>query len=179
MAVLGLSMLLHSPGAAEDVSLLSIGPRYGFSGKSPLLGKQQTYMFHLFDVAATFRLPWSWQLGESPWKVETRLITSAGVLSAAGDNGLMGTLVPCLALSGWNGLVSIDGGGGLGVFSRSRYDAQDFGGPVQIVATVGLQFHPITHTSIGFRLQHFSDAGTYGPHALGVDLFIAEVAWRF
>ena len=41
------------------MTLLSIGPRYGFSLNEPLLGKRQTETFNLVDVAATFRLPWS------------------------------------------------------------------------------------------------------------------------
>jgi len=164
---------------AGETTLLSIGPRYGFSGKSPLLGKQQKYNFDLFDVAATFRLPWSWPLGESPWSLETRLITSAGALYGAGDTGFIATVVPNIALSGWNGFVSLDAGVGLGFFGRDKYGTQDFGGHVQIVGTTGLQIHPIPHAFAGFRLQHFSDAGLYGSDALGVDLYIVEVGYRF
>jgi len=179
IAVLGLSILIHGKTIAGDTTLLSIGPRYGFSGKAPLLGKQQTYNFNLFDVAATFRLPWSWPLGEGPWSVETRLITSAGALYAAGDTGFIATVVPNVALSGWNGFVSLDAGLGLGFFSRDKYGTQDFGGPVQIVGTVALQIHPIPHAFAGLRLHHFSDAGLYGSNALGVDLYIVEVGYRF
>jgi len=128
VAILGLSILIQGKSIAGDTTLLSIGPRYGFSGKAPLLGKQQTYNFELYDVAATFRLPWSWPLGESPWRVETRLITSAGALHAAGETGFMGTVVPDVALSGWNGFVSLDAGLGLGFFSRDKYGTQDIGG---------------------------------------------------
>jgi len=179
IAILGLSILIHGKSIAGDTTLLSIGPRYGFSGKAPLLGKQQTYNFELIDVAATFKLPWSWSLGESPWSLETRLITSAGGLHAAGDTGLIATVVPELALSGWNGFVSLDGGVGLGFFGRDKYGTQDFGGHVQIVGTVALQIRPISHAYAGFRLQHFSDAGLYGSNALGVDLYIIEVGYRF
>lgn len=112
IAILALFILIHGKSIASDITLLSIGPRYGFSGKTPLLGKQQTYNFDLFDVAATFRLPWSWPLGESPWSVETRLITSAGALYAAGEAGVIATVVPDVALSGWNGFVSLDAGAG-------------------------------------------------------------------
>jgi len=179
VAILGLSILIQGKSIAGDTTLLSIGPRYGFSGKAPLLGKQQTYNFELYDVAATFRLPWSWPLGESPWRVETRLITSAGALHAAGETGFMGTVVPDVALSGWNGFVSLDAGLGLGFFSRDKYGTQDIGGPVQIVGTIALQIHPIPHAFVGFRLHHFSDAGLYGSNALGVDLYIIEVGYRF
>jgi len=179
VAILGLSILIQGKSIAGDTTLLSIGPRYGFSGKAPLLGKQQTYNFELYDLAATFRLPWSWPLGESPWRVETRLITSAGALHAAGETGFMGTVVPDVALSGWNGFVSLDAGLGLGFFSRDKYGTQDIGGPVQIVGTIALQIHPIPHAFVGFRLHHFSDAGLYGSNALGVDLYIIEVGYRF
>ena len=111
---LWLSAVICTPSLAEDIALLSIGPRFGFSGKTPLLGKQQKYYFDLIDVAAVFRLPWSWPVGESPWRLETRLITSAGVLQGAGENGLMVTLVPDLALSGWGGACHLrrrSGGG--------------------------------------------------------------------
>jgi hypothetical protein len=179
IAFLGLFILIHAQSIAGDTTLLSIGPRYGFSRKEPLLGKRQTANFALVDVAAIFRLPWSWPLGESPWSVETGLITSAGALYAAGDTGFIATVVPRVVLSGWNGFASIDAGIGLGLFGRAHYGTQDFGGHVQLVLTTALQIHPIAHAFAGFRLQHFSDAGIYGSHSLGVDLYIIEVGYRF
>ena len=179
IAFLGLFILIHAQSFAGDTTLLSIGPRYGFSRKDPLLGKRQTANFDLVDVAAIFKLPWSWPLGESPWSVETGLITSAGALSAAGDTGFIATVVPRVALSGWNGFASIDAGLGLGLFGRDHYGPQDFGGHVQLVLTTALQIHPLSHAFAGFRLQHFSDAGIYGSHSLGVDLYLIEVGYRF
>lgn len=81
--ILWIFTVFPTPSLAEDMALLSIGPRIGFSGKTPLLGKEQKYFFHMTDVAAVFKLPWSWPLGESPWNLETRLIASAGLLAAA------------------------------------------------------------------------------------------------
>ena len=100
LLTLWLSTALCTPSLAEDMALLSIGPRIGFSGKTPLLGKEQKYFFHMTDVAAVFKLPWSWPLGENSWGLETRLITSAGLLQAANESGLIMTVVPDLALSG-------------------------------------------------------------------------------
>jgi len=100
------------------MALLSIGPRIGFGEKIPLMGKEQKYYFHLTDVAAVIKLPWSWPLGESTWSLETRLITSAGLLTAAGESGLMMTVVPELALSGWEGLVTFDAGAGGRIFQQ-------------------------------------------------------------
>jgi hypothetical protein len=39
------------------MALINIDPRFGFSGKTPLLGKEQKYNFHLTDVATVFKLP--------------------------------------------------------------------------------------------------------------------------
>jgi hypothetical protein len=176
---LTLATLICAPSFAEDTWLVSIGPRIGFSEKTPLLGKQQKYYFHMTDVAAVFRLPWSWPLSGNSWNLETRLITSAGLLQAVGDSGLIMTIVPDLALSGWDGLVTFDAGAGAGFFSNYKFGEQDFGGPVQIVATLGVRLNPFSHAYTGFRLQHFSDAGLYGPSSLGVDLYIVEVGYRF
>ena len=174
-----LSAMICTPSLTDDVTLVSIGPRMGFSGKTPLLGREQKYSFHLFDVAAVFKLPWSWQLGESPWNVETRLITSAGVLTGADESGLMMTIVPVLALSGWKGLVTFDAGGGAGFFSNYKFGAQNFGGPAQLVATMGVRVSPFAHAYAGFRVQHFSDAGLYGSSSLGVDMYILELGYQF
>jgi hypothetical protein len=174
-----LSTVLCTPSLAEDMALLSIGPRSGFGEKIPLMGKEQKYYFHLTDVAAVIKLPWSWPLGGSPWSLETRLITSAGLLTAAGESGLMITVVPGLALSGLEGLVTFDAGAGAGFFSDYKFGMQDFGGPVQIVATVGARVNPFSHAYTGFRVQHFSDAGLYGPSSLGVDMYMVELGYRF
>lgn len=179
IGILVLAILICTPSFAEYPTLISIGPRVGFSEKTPLLGKQQKYFFHMTDVAAVFRLPWSWPLGENSWDLETRLITSAGLLQATGDSGLIVTVVPDLALNGWEGLVTFDAGAGAGFFSNYKFGTQDFGGPVQIVATVGIRVNPISHAYAGFRLQHFSDAGVYGPSSLGVDLYIVELGYNF
>ena len=173
------TLVCEAAQAEEESIFISIGPRIGFSGKTPLLGKQQNYNFRLYDVAALFRLPWQVPLGDSSWKLETRLLTSAGALEGGGDTGLMATLVPDIALSGWNGLVSIDVGAGLGFFPKYHFGAQNFGGPVQIVATTGITINPVKHLYAGFRLHHFSDAGVYGPSALGVDMYIVEIGYKF
>jgi hypothetical protein len=175
---LALTTSVCAPSFAEQTTLISLGPRVGFTGKTPLLGKQQKTNYNLYDVALVLRLPWLWKLSGS-WKVETRLITSAGVLVGGGDTGLIGTFVPDIALSGWSDLVSLDIGVGAGFLPEYEFGLQNFGGPVQIVATLGIRFNMLYHAYAGFRLQHFSDAGIYGKSALGVDMYIVELGYRF
>jgi hypothetical protein len=179
LLTLWLSTAICTPSLAGDMALLSIGPRVGFGEKVPLMGKEQKYYFHLYDIAALIKLPWSWPLGENTWSLETRLIASAGLLTGANESGLMMTAVPVLALSGWNGLVTLDTGVGAGFFSNHKFGIQDFGGPVQIVATSGIRVNPFPHAYTGFRVQHFSDAGLYGSSSLGVDMYIVELGYQF
>lgn len=174
-----LSTAICTPSFAGDMALLSIGPRIGFGEKIPLMGKEQKYYFHLYDVAAVITLPWSWPLGKSTWSLDTRLIASGGLLTGADESGLMMTAVPAFALSGWEGLVTLDVGVGAGFFSNHTFGVQDFGGPVQIVATSGIRVNPFPHAYTGFRIQHFSDAGLYGLSSLGVDMYIVELGYQF
>jgi hypothetical protein len=179
IGILALTTLTGAPSFADNTPLISIGPRLGFSGQSPFLGREQKHNFHLTDLAAVWRLPWTWQLGDSSWRIGTRLTTSAGHLSAAGDSGLMATFVPALSLGGWNDLVTFDLGGGIGFFSREKFGIQDLGGPVQAIVTAGVQVRPFTHAYAGFRVLHFSDASVYGSSGLGVDLYVVEIGYRF
>jgi Lipid A 3-O-deacylase (PagL) len=176
---LSLSTAFWTPGLAGDITLLSIGPRVGLSRDTPLMGKRHTESFRMADVSAVFSLPWSRPLGGDTWSLATRLTASAGALDGAGDTGLMMTVVPGLALNGWNELVSFDAGGGVAYFSRHKFGEQDFGGPVQFVATMGVRINPFAHAYTGIRLQHISDAGMYGSSSLGVDLYILELGYRF
>ena len=135
--------------------------------------------FHLYDLAALWRLPWRTSWHEGRWQEGTRLLTSGGVIEGADTTGLIATVVPDVALSGWNGLASLDLGIGVGFFSRQRFGMQDFGGAAQIVGTVGLTVSPFAHGYGGFRLQHFSDAGLYGSKSLGVDMYLLELGYTF
>jgi Lipid A 3-O-deacylase (PagL) len=162
---------------AKHATFLSIGPRYGIGGNSPL-GEEQKENFQLYDVAALFRLPWGLEMS-SEWELGSRLIISAGELTAAGTSSLMTTIVPCVALTSFGRSLIIDLGLGGGFFTNYRFGVQDFGGPAQIVGTVGIGFDLFTGFHAGYRFQHFSDAGIYGPTSLGVDMHIMDLSYRF
>jgi hypothetical protein len=163
---------------AKPITLIKVGPRAGMSGKSPF-GRNQKEDFQQYDVAALFGLPWGWQERSSRLKFDMTLLASAGELAAAGATGFMAALVPCLAVNSPNGAVTIDVGGGSAVFSNYKFGAQNFGGPVQFVFTAGIGLNLSPGSYAGYRFQHFSDAGIYGQPALGVDMHILEVSYRF
>ena len=185
MVIVGVGPRIDSTGELQfrqepirAITLIRVGPRVGVSGKSPF-GKDQKEDFQQYDIAALFGLPWGWQARDSGMKLDMRLLASAGELTAAQDSSLMVTMVPCLALSTPNDGVSIDVGGGLAFFSNYKFGQQNFGGPAQIVGTAGIGFNLVPGFFTGYRFQHFSDAGTYGPTSLGVDMHILEINYRF
>src|SRR6058998_4171926 len=163
---------------AKPITLIRVGPRVGMSGKSPF-GRDQKEEFQQYDVAAIFGLPWGWQERSFGFKFDMRLLASAGELSAARDTSFMATLVPLLAVSSPNGIVTIDAGAGAGFFSNYKFGVQNFGGPVQIIGTAAIGFDPLPGFHAGYRFQHFSDAGVYGSSSLGVDMHMLEIGYRF
>ena len=164
-------------GLADDISLMSIGVRYAISGNSPI-GEQTQEDFQQYDVAATFRMPWSWYYSWG-WGFSTRLITSAGVLEGAKDQAFIATLVPVVAFGMKDERFSIDMGGGGALMSNYRFGAQNFGGPFQFVWTFGLNFKVYGPVGLGYHFQHYSDATLYGSGSRGVDLHMFELAYRF
>jgi len=163
---------------AKPITLIRVGPRVGMSGKSPF-GRDQKEDFQQYDVAALFGLPWGWQERSSGLKFDMRLLASAGELAAAQETSLMAALVPCLAVSSPNGEGSIDVGGGAAFFSNYKFGVQNFGGPAQLVGTSGIGLNLWPGFYAGYRFQHFSAAGIYGHPALGVDMHILEISYRF
>lgn len=188
-----IAMLGSRPNAAETdgterggsyeekrnaITLIRVGPRVGVSGKSPF-GKDQIEDFQQYDLAAVFGLPLGWRDQLTGMRLDMRLHSSAGQLVSLGDTALMVTVVPCLTLSSPNETVSVDIGAGAGLFSRYKFGAQDFGGPAQIVGTIGFGMNLIRDFYTGYRFQHFSDATMYGPTSLGVDIHLFELNYRF
>lgn len=160
------------------ITLIRVGPRVGVSGKSPF-GKDQIEDFQQYDVAAVLGLPLRWREPLTGMKLDMRVHSSAGQLVSLGDTAFMVTVVPCLTLSTPNEAISVDIGAGAGLFSRYKFGAQDFGGPAQIVGTIGLGMNLVSDFYTGYRFQHFSDATMYGSKSLGVDIHLFELNYRF
>jgi hypothetical protein len=160
------------------ITLIRVGPRVGVSGKSPF-GKDQIEDFQQYDVAAVLGLPLGWREPLTGMRLDMRLHSSAGQLVSLGDTAFMVTVVPCLTLSTPNEAVSMDIGAGAGLFSRYKFGAQDFGGPAQVVGTIGFGMNLISDFYTGYRFQHFSDATMYGSKSLGVDIHLFELNYRF
>jgi hypothetical protein len=177
LAMLALGALFSWPSAAANLDLMSVGVRARV-GEKRVLGQEAPESFRAYDVVASFRLPWQ-RYAPSGWGVGTRLLTSAGVLEGAGKTALVFSTVPVLAFGSEDGRFSFDFGAGLALFSEHRFAQQDFGGPLQGALTFGASVALYRQLGVGYRFQHYSDAGAYGPDSIGVDFHMVEFTYRF
>jgi len=173
--LLVLMIIFVSPGfcLAESMSLYGMGVRYGTNG-----GTDKKTDLRRYEVFGVFNLPWNWHLA-SNLDLDTRLITSAGLLDGEGDKGFSGTLGPGICLADRNKRFSLELSGGVALMPDYRMGDEDFGGPLQFTFDVGIGVRLFKHFGLGYRIQHFSDASLWGSDNRGVDMQLFEVGYRF
>ena len=162
---------------SEDLDLQSLSMRARVS-EHTVLGKVAPEEFEEYDVAVNFALPWQ-SYSTSGWGRGSRLMASVGILRGAGEDALVVSLVPELTLGSEDGRFTLDLGIGGALFSRSRFGAQDYGGPFKFVLTLGVSAPLYKKLGLGYRFLHYSDASVNGPHTIGADFHMIEFNQRF
>lgn len=176
-AVLLTLSLFPWPTAAASLDLLNVGVRARV-GEKRVLGEVAPESFSAYDLVGTVRLPWQ-RYHPSGWGAGTRIIATAGVLQGAGKTALVATATPVLAFGSEDGRFTLDLGVGLALISEHRFSNQDFGGAIQAALTLGVTVPLYRRVGIGYRFQHYSDAGVYGPNTIGADFHMLEFTYRF
>ena len=171
------TLLVPAPSYSEEMRLLNLSFRARVSGATTL-GEQQPEEFDEYDLAANFGLPWL-RYPSSGWGVSTRLMASVGILRGGGENGLVVSLIPGVALGSEDGRFFLDIGAGGALLSRYRFGTQDYGGPFQFALTVGAGFPLYKRLGLGYRFLHYSDAGVNGPDTIGADFHMIEFSYWF
>ncbi len=171
------SLTLSTPAATAGLDPLSVGVRARV-GEKRVLGQVAPESFDAYDLVATFRLPWQ-RHHPSGWGTGTRLITSAGVMQGVGKTALVVSAIPVVTFGSQDGRFTLDLGAGLALISEHRFANQDFGGALQAALTFGVAVPLYRRTGIGYRFQHYSDAGAYGSHTIGADFHMLEFTYRF
>ena len=103
------------------------------------------------------------------------------MIRPAGSTGVAApTLVPTLAIGDTDNQFSFEAGVGLALFTKLEYgDVEDFGGPLQFILDVGVNLRAYKHLGLGYRFQHWSDAGIHGSDNRGVDMHMFEFSYRY
>ena len=102
LLVMVICLISAGPCLAESMSVYALGIRYGTND-----GTDKKTDLKRYEVFGVFNLPWSWQLA-SNLDLDTRFITSAGMLDGEGDSGFIGTLGPGICLTDRNKRFSFE-----------------------------------------------------------------------
>ncbi len=158
---------------AETVSLHSVGVRYGTND-----GIDKKTDLRRYEVFGVINLPWSRQI-TSIIDLDTRLTASAGLLDGEGDEGFIGTLSPGICFTDSGKRFYLELTGGIAIISDYRLGDEDFGGPLQFTFGGGIGVRLFNHLGLGYRIQHYSDAGLFGSDNRGVDWQLFEISYRY
>jgi len=152
-------------------SFESAGARFGAGASS------SNRDFHQAEAFVDWNLPWHWDLGKK-WGLESRLDLSGGWLGNSRANAAVATLVPLLALGREGIPISIEGGSGPTVLSRSDFETKDFGDLVQFTSHIGFYWDIAKHWRASYRFQHMSNAGISESNP-GINLHVLALSYRF
>jgi hypothetical protein len=100
-------------------------------------------------------------------------------MQGAGKTALVVSAIPVRAFGSQDGRFTFDLGAGLALISEHRFADQDFGGALQAALTLGATVPLYRRIGIGYRFQHYSDAGAYGSRTIGADFHMLEFTYRF
>ena len=120
-----------NPGAAADWRWESVGLRYGVSASS------FNSLFQQSEAFARMDMPLRWDFAEH-WRLQSRLDASVGWLGGHGDDAIVGTLGPSLAIKHENFPIALESGLSPTLLSRERFGSTDFGVPFQFTSFLGL-----------------------------------------
>ena len=133
--------------------------------------------FYQLEAFAIRNLPWSWALGAG-WSLTAFLEANAGILRSGGSSGFVGSAGPGVYFTGFKDTTRIFMGVNPTLISKHRFGNENLGGAVQFTSHIGIAFSPAGPWSIGYRLQHMSNAGLYSSNP-GVNIHMLEIGWRF
>jgi hypothetical protein len=157
----------------EFLRPVAIGIRYGTNA-----GTDRNSSLDRVDVFGSWRTPYAWELTPG-WEIGARLNASVGAMRGQQQLSAVGTLVPTLAIADTGNVFSFEIGAGGALFSQWEYGTvEDFGGPFQFVLDIGVNFRVYKQFGVGYRYQHWSDAGIYGAKR-GVDMNMLELSYRY
>ena len=160
--------------AKIPMELIAIGARYGTNVATDKEGAMDRV-----DVFWSWRTPFAWEFTPG-WDIGARMNASVGALYGQHEIGAMGTLVPTLAIGDTDNVFSVEGGVGVALLSKWEFGGvEDFGGPLQFILDVGVNYRVTKHFGLGYRFQHWSDGGIYGGDNRGVEMHMFEFSYRF
>lgn len=160
--------------AKIPLELIAIGARYGTNAATDKAGAMDRV-----DVFWSWRSPFAWEFTPG-WDIGARMNASVGALYGQNEVGAMGTLVPTLAIGDTGNVFTFEAGVGVALLSKWEFGSvEDFGGPLQFILDLGLNYRVTEHFGLGYRIQHWSDGSIHGSDNRGVEMHMFEFSYRF
>ena len=165
----------HGENTAKiPMELIAIGARYGTNAATDKEGAMDRV-----DIFWSWRSPYAWEFSPG-WDIGARMNASVGALRGQGEIGAVGTLVPTLAIGDTDNGFSVEAGVGAALLSKWEFGGvEDFGGPLQFILDLGVNFRAYKRLGLGYRFQHWSDGGIHGADNRGVEMHMLEFSYRF
>lgn len=130
--------------------------------------------FEAYELFVVLDLPWAWDQGAM--RLQSQLEATGGVLDAAGETGLLGTLGPRMAFIADR--LTFDVGAGVAVLGTTQFGRHDFAGSSQFIAQVGLGYAVTGRLNAGIRFRHMSDAAIHDD-AQDMNLLLLELSYDY
>ena len=169
--IFGITAVIAGSAAAEDAGWLAVGLRAGINDS------RNEEDFEQYEGFALYRLPWNRQIA-SDWTLGTYFEFNAGALTGGGDTGFVGSAGPGINLQTPGKRLMLWAGINPTLISKETFGDEQLGGPFQFTSHIGLSFAIHERISIGYRLQHMSNAGIYNKNP-GINLHMLELAYYF
>ena len=155
----------------KEIDMMSIGLRAGMNDN------RNDEDFKQYEVLSTWNLPWTrqWDTGLT---LSTYLEANAGVLRGGGKSAFVGSIGPGIHITGFKKKLTISMGINPTIIGKYKFGDEDLGGPIEFTSHIGLNLNFARHYTIGYRLQHMSNAFLYDTNP-GVNSHMIEIVYRF
>jgi hypothetical protein len=171
LLILLLGFVLSKPSFAESTRLIKLGLR------AAVPSAKNWEDFKQYDMLATYGLPWRWQWSAA-WDLHLRLNATVGILKGNGDTGFIGSAGPSIELARIGNLASLNAGGRFALLSKNKFGQHDFGGPLQFVGHIGINFKLRKNLSAGYAFEHMSNANIYHKNG-SLNMHVLELSYLF
>jgi len=131
----------------------------------------------LYDIFVSIPVPHN-RTEENPRPVTARLNFTAGMLSAAGEKGVLTTFGPAIIWNTVNNLVALTGGLSAAYVNPHEYGNAHIGGPLQFLSHIAVETKITGGLGVGYYFQHLSNANLYF-HNPGMNLNSFSLSYHF
>lgn len=111
-------------------------------------------------------------------ELDARVRVGLGAIRSGSETAYLISTGPMVLWPVWDPRVWLEGGISAALLSRDRVDGLDIGKHFQFISELGLKFVLAPRFSVGYRLQHVSNAGTDSDNP-GLDFATFEVSMHY